>query len=295
MICIRSILFILPHSLTYPVAHRTAGWGEFIARLTNLRFYLRMLDSELTQGEYVMTSLLNALAWAALLFVPVLFAASTRDAYNGSPLRVALIPSVAAFVLMFFVFLVYPRIRARKRAESEDKELVFALKDLLVQIGSGVSLFEAMKNVANAQYGTVSQEFRTAVQDINAGESQEKALERMAVRSESEFIKKTVWELVVVLRSGASLQGALRDLVENLRSYQRNQIRSYTQEMNLWVLLYVVVAIAIPSLGATLIVILSSFSTVNVREPVFIALVFVCFMAEIILLEYIKVRRPLLY
>lgn len=254
-----------------------------------MEYYLKMLESDVDDGEYLVISALNAAVWGLLVFLLVRF----KDQYIA--IGSALFPAFVTFILMLIVFIVYPRILVRKSVEAVDRDLVYALKDMLIQISSGVSLFEAMKNVSNSEHGLVSQEFRLVVQDINAGEAQDIALEKLAVRTESEFMKKTIWQIVIALRSGASIQGTVKNLVDNMRQYQSAKVKSYTQEMNLWILLYLIVAIAIPSLGATLITILSSFGNTQVREPVFLGMLVACFLGEYVIIKYVKISRPLVY
>ncbi len=251
--------------------------------------YLRILESDLDEGEYFITSTLNALFWSFPVFLIVRY----KD--PSLSLSTMLFPAATAFFLLLLVFIAYPLILVKKSVESLDRDLVYALKDMLIQISSGVSLFDALKNVSSAEHGLVSKEFKAVVQDINAGEAQDVALEKLALRSESEFLKKAIWQLVIALRSGASLQGTMKNLVDNLRQFQGAKVKSYTQEMNLWILLYLIIAIAIPSLGATLITILSSFGSSQVREPVFVALLGICFLAEFVIIKYVKLSRPLVY
>jgi archaeal flagellar protein FlaJ len=282
-------LFILPLAFSRSVARNFLGLGRALAKPFRLSKQLKILQSDFDEGEYVAISGVNAAAWAFLVLVLV------RALAPKLPLNTLLLPALATFVLLTLLFLVYPRILVRKAVEEIDRDLVYALKDVQIQISSGVSLFEALKNVSLAEHGLVSKEFRSVVQDINAGEAQDVALENLALRTESEFMKKTIWQIVIALRSGASLQGTVKNLVDNLKQFQSAKVKSYTQEMNLWILLYLIVAIAIPSLGATLITILSSFSTVQMREPVFIGLLVVCFIAEYVIIKYVKLSRPHVY
>ncbi|MFH1447619.1 MAG: type II secretion system F family protein [Candidatus Micrarchaeota archaeon] len=252
-------------------------------------YYLRALESDVDEGEYFIMSVMNAIIWAAIVFILV----RMKDAYM--PFSSIILPTLATFVLFLTLFIIYPRILVSKYVESLDRDLVYALKDLHIQITSGMTLFEAMKSVSVSEHGFVSHEFKGVIQDINAGEAQDIALEKLATRSESEFMKKTIWQIVIALRSGASLQGTIKDLVDNMRQFQKSNVKSYTQEMNLWILLYLIVAIAIPSLGATLMTILSSFSTTSIQESTFIVLLSICFMAEYAIIKYVKIRRPLVY
>jgi len=270
------------------------------------------LKSDLEEGEYIIVAFENALAWMLLILALVVSlyalqgkvtgealgrALSSPSAFLGTlaRMRLALLPALAAFFIFLGAFLLYPRVMVRKVVEAVDKDLIFALKDLLVQVSSGISLYNAMANISRAGYGRVSSEFRLAVQEISAGESPERALERMALRTESEFLKRTAWQMVTVLRTGASLRGALSSLVLNLGQHQAARVKSFIQELNLWILLYVIVGIAIPSLGATLLVVLSLFTGSAVQESALILLVGACLATEVALIEYVKVKRPAIH
>jgi flagellar protein FlaJ len=149
-----------------------------------------------------------------------------------------------------------------------------------------------MVNISRSGYGTISKEFRRTVQDINAGEMQETALEKMAMRTESEFLRRTIRQILTAFRSGASLQAALKSVIKNLQQYQYSQVKSYTYELNLWVLLFIMTSVAIPSLGITLLVVLSTFGGMSVDEGFIIELVAFSLFCQIALVEFIKSRRP---
>jgi len=192
-----------------------------------------------------------------------------------------------------FGFLIYyPHIMARKIGELVDKDLVYALKDLSLQVGSGVSLYDGMANVARTDYGAVSREFETVVKEISTGESEDAALEKMALRTESEFLRKVIWQLVTALRSGSSMQGALKGLVKSVQEFQHAQIKDYASELNLWTLMFMIFAVAIPGLGSTLLVVLSTFGGMQVTETIFMSIIGFCFVVEFVIVELIKSRRP---
>jgi len=278
-----------------------------------LEYDLEVIGSDVEKGEYVAISIANALAWALIIFL-LLFALSyakgtiTLKETGGEGLeelsflggledlvdasRWVIIGSMLAFFVFFSLFSYYPRILARKIVEDVDKDLVYALKDLLLQISSGVPLFDAMVNISKSGYGVISKEFRRTVQDINAGEMQERALEKMALRTESEFLRRTIRQILTALKSGASLQAALKSVIKNLQQFQYSQVKSYTYELNLWVLLFIIISVAVPSLGITLLVVLSTFGGVSIDEGFILGLVAFCIFCEVALVEFIKSRRP---
>lgn len=274
-----------------------------------LEYDLRIIGSDMDEGEYIIISLLNALVWAVGLFLLIFFLSYAKGSITSTQIGAALssisefedfisqirwifLAGMLVFVLFASFFTYYPKVLARKIVEDVDKDLVYALKDLLLQISSGVPLFDAMVNISKSGYGTISKEFRKTVQDINAGEMQERALEKMALRTESEFLRRTIRQMLTAFRSGASLQAALKSVIKNLQQYQYSQVKSYTYELNLWVLLFIIISVAVPSLGITLLVILSTFGGIGIDAGGIIILVTFSFFCQIALIEFIKSRRP---
>lgn len=274
-----------------------------------LEYDLETIGSDVDKGEYVALSLANAFVWAVFIFLLIFFLSYAKGNITSSQfgsalsslgglrefftnIRWTILSGILVFLLFSAFFSYYPRVLARKIVEDVDKDLVYALKDLLLQISSGVPLFEAMVNISKSGYGTISKEFRMTVQDINAGEMQETALEKMALRTESEFLRRTIRQMLTAFRSGASLQASLKSVIRNLQQYQYSQVKSYTYELNLWVLLFIIMSVAVPSLGIMLLVILSTFGSLTVDEGFIIGLVSFCVFCEIALIEFIKSRRP---
>lgn len=198
-----------------------------------------------------------------------------------------------AFAFMFYtVFMVHPRILAGKRAEKVDQYLVFALKDLLLQLNSGILLYDALVNVSSAKYGSVSDDLGDVARQINVGVPTVKALENLAVKTKSEYLKKTLWQLINAINSGSNMKGAMNLIIDELTSNQQAKIQTYARELNLWSLVYMMFAVAIPTIGATMLIILSAFSGIGIQPSFFIFFLGVCFFAQIAMLGLIKARRP---
>ncbi len=308
----RTLFFLTPPPLAKRISRPFRGLGSRIAFVfPGLKYDLRLADSELDEGEYVIASLFNAFLWAAVILLLVFALDYSRGSFTRGQLSASFqslaemrsflslhcsvfLPSAAAFMLLFIFFMRYPRILAGKIVEEVDRDLIYALKDLMVQINSGVSLHSAMRHVSKSGYGRISEEFGRVVRDIEVGEPQDRALENMALRTESEFLRRTIWQIVTALKAGASLQGTLASIMQALKQYQSQNIKAYAQELNLWILIYVIASVVIPSLGITLLVILSTFGSTGVSEAFVASLLIACFISEIALIEFIKVRRPVL-
>ncbi len=197
-----------------------------------------------------------------------------------------------AFACSLAFYLYYPSIMLQKIAQMTDNELVFALRELSLQIESGVTLYNAMLNVAQGNYGYASRAFAVTVRDINNGVPEKKALERMALRSRSEYLKKIVWQLLTALDSGAPLNDTLHKIVDNLMVDRRQVVKDFSASLNFLVLMYMLVAAAIPSIGMTFLILLSTFSGIGLGEDAYMVILFGTFLGQIGLIGYINSSRP---
>ncbi len=287
-----SPLVFIPLDAGQKIADRMrAVVSRVLALFPSLKYNLRVLGVQEPEG-YVASALLSSVI-AALLFGTVMWIGM-----RGQPPSAGAAVLAAAFVifLIFFIFnMVYPGIRTRTFALRTDRDLAFALKDMLVEVESGIPLYEAMVNIAHSHYGTVSAEFNLAVKEISAGMPESLALQKMALKTRSEYFRKALWQLISALESGASLGPALRSVIETLETYQHKMIKDYSASLNFIVLLYMLIAAAIPSMGITFLIILSAFGGIGVNEVLLGGIVVLSLLSQIIIIGYVNSGRPAIY
>ena len=253
------------------------------------KYDLQQLYDSFDPEDYITAAILSA-AIAGAMFGTFIFIITTTQ-QESAPMTGLLLGFLAAVSLLAF-YLFYPGILIRKIAQQTDNDLVFALLELSLQIESGVTLFEGMVNIAQSDFGYVSREFTIAVREINSGVPEKRALQRMALRSESEFLKKIVWQIITSIESGAPLGVTLRTIVEDLMVQRFRMIKGYSQSLNFLILMYMLIAAALPSIGMTFIIILSTFSGLGLTEEFYIFLIFASFLWQAGLIGYIFVSRP---
>ncbi|MEW6295673.1 MAG: type II secretion system F family protein [Candidatus Diapherotrites archaeon] len=270
---------------------------NFIGRRISSLFYglkydLSKAGIELGAEDYCTLSFFSALLYGIIFFalISVLLFAKNASLQGVFPLN--LIIGFAFFLVFLLLHLFYPKIISGKIAAEIDQDLIFALKSILIQVSSGVSLFEAIKNASKGSYGLVSKELELLVQDISSGVSELKAFERMALRTKSDYLRKTTWQLMSSLKSGASLSSAVSSVVETLNNNQFRAIKNYAAELNLWILIYMLLAAALPTLGVTFLIVLSSFGGTNIGEIHIAMIIGFAFIVQIILIGFIKSRVP---
>lgn len=195
-------------------------------------------------------------------------------------------------LLTFFYIKAYPKLIIRKKVADLERNLIYALRHLYVQVTSGVPVFDAMTSVSEANYGTVSKEFKIAVRNVNTGLPIEKALDDMALRNPSQYFRRTLWQISNGIKSGSDIGGILRNISDYISSEQKILIKIYGSHLNPLTLVYMMMGVVIPSLGITFLMVLSSFSGVPVTETTFWIILAFIFVFQFMFLGMIKSKRP---
>lgn len=270
------------------------GFGRILSRISKgIENDLNESDIGLNKDEYCILSLFNSIIYFVLFFILFFFLSFVfADRNLGNSLIFGLGLGFLLMVIFFFILLKYPKVLAGKKAEEVDKSLLFALKDLLLQVSSGVTLYNSFVNMSYAKYGLVSKEFRIAAQEINSGISMEKSLENMAKRTKSKYLTRSLWQLINSMKVGASLKDALQIVIADLSMEQRARIKDYARELNVWTLMYMLFSVAIPTLGVTMLVVLSGFAGFVITRGTFVLLIVITVFIQIAIIGFIKTRRP---
>ncbi len=286
-------LMIIPLGTAEKLTYNFRGlFGRLLVIYPGLKYDLVQADMRISAESYLASTFLSAFLWAFFMFGSIF---SVKFFVSGAGLSAAAnaaSPGAGLGLLLYIYYIFYPKVYAGKVAQSVDKDLVFALKDLLLQVSVGIPLYNAMVNISRADYGVVSDEFAHTVREVRVGVPMEIALQRMAIRSNSEFLKKSVWQLMNGWKAGASLKGVLQSLVNELTINKRYLIKSYGQELNMWVLVYMLFAVVAPTIGTTLLVVLSAMTGSAVTSFTFAMLIGSSVMVQIILIGFVKSRRP---
>jgi len=73
---------------------------------------------------------------------------------------------IGVFIISLFIFsqqLMYPKLKSNKNIKNIERNLLPALQNMVVQLNSGVPLFNVMAAISDADYGGVSDQFKIAV------------------------------------------------------------------------------------------------------------------------------------
>ncbi len=288
-----------------------------------LDFQLEYLEIHTTAKQYAAASFLSSCLYgfffAILIFLvlfvitpltsePVVLSLVSKNAgfvsvaetsffeLQLNPLQFLVLRSIlfsAGFIFLFFLLhLVYPMIIANQIIAKQNKDLLFALREVTMGIESGLTLFEAIRNISIGDYGYVSRDFNTAVRKIESGYSEKASLKHLAIESKNEFLKRSLWQVVNSLESGAKVNVSLVSVIDALEKKLLADIKAYSASLNFIMLIYMMIAAAVPSLGITFLILLSSFSGVGIDATTIYLLLGGSVFMQIAIIGFVSTSRP---
>lgn len=253
---------------------------------------LKNIEVNLTGEEYIGIVLRSFIISFILLYVissTVLFVLRVQKFYFFA-LGIASIFSI----FVSFSQIVYPKVYISKKQREVEKDLLPALEDILVQINSGIPLFNIMVNISYGDYGELSQEFKKAVKKINAGIPEAEALNELGKINPSIFFRRTLWQISNGMNSGSDMAIVIKDNIKALNEEQVIQIQTYGNKLNPLIVMYMLMAVIIPALSVTFLTIISSMVGLpkNISILMFIGLFVFDILFQIMFLGLIRSGRP---
>ncbi len=202
-----------------------------------------------------------------------------------------------ALLISFLIFVNqrnYPKIYALNKQRDVEKNLISVLQDMMVQLNSGIPMYRIILNISDSDYGEVSNEFRKISKEINSGVSQIASIEKYAKLNTSPYLKRILWQISNGMRSGSDMTIIIEEGIRTLTEEQEIQIQNYGSRLNPLIMFYMLIAVIIPSLGITFLIILSSLLNLQgtIAKLIFAAIFGVVIFMQIMFLGLVKSKRP---
>ena len=211
---------------------------------------LKKANLSYTPDEFIQKTLISSgyMAFGILIIIFFLVA----NFFSGWGLLLFLLATAPIIFLMtFFYFFQIPKIKISKLDKEINKEIIFAGRFLVVELESGVTLYDAMKNMAK-NYPYVGAFFREIINKINIGTPIEAALTETIDLCPSQSLTKILWQISNSLKTGSDVAKPLRTVIETLIKEQQIMVNEYAKKLNPLAMFYMLIAIIMPSLGVTL-------------------------------------------
>ncbi|MDE1810903.1 MAG: type II secretion system F family protein, partial [Candidatus Micrarchaeota archaeon] len=199
---------------------------------------------------------------------------------------------IAIFYVMFNTFLNFPSRKGKQASKSIERDILFATRDMIISLRSGMPLFNAITAVSSG-YGEASKEFQKIIERVQLGTSLQDAIDQTVAESRSKSFRRIMLQAAVSIRAGADVIAALQSVIDQLAQERIIELRRYGQRLNALAMFYMLFGIILPSMGIAVATILTTFIAIFTVTPAVLAaaLVFVIFL-QVIFLQLIRSSRP---
>ena len=268
------------------------GIGTRLTKIfPSLSIKLNQADMDIQPREYLSIAFFALWFWTTITFSSffILFLLVTLP--ENFIFLMTIVPLTIGFIAFMYVIL-YPDLIISKKSRDLDKNLLFALRHLQIQVKSGIPLFDSLVSISQGKYGLISDEFKNCVKKISTGEPEINTLEELVFRNPSLFFRRVIWQISNAIRTGADLGNTLDAIVDNLSNEQKVAIRRYGSQLNPLSMMYMMTAVIMPSLGITFLILLSTFSGLAVSEFLFWFILCILIVFQFSFVGIVKSRRP---
>ncbi|PLW79432.1 hypothetical protein C0585_07840 [Candidatus Woesearchaeota archaeon] len=194
-------------------------------------------------------------------------------------------------VFIFNYFMKYPDVMIKKVEREINKEIIFAGRFMIIELDSGISLYNTLINVGN-NYVVVGRYFREIIEKVKMGTSLEEAINEGVETVPSANLRKILWQILNSLKTGSNIGNSLNSVIEQIIREQTIEVKEYGRKLNPLAMFYMMIAVIVPSLGMTMLVVLSTFLGLQLSLPVLLSIsLFLGFM-QFMFIAMVKSSRP---
>ena len=267
-----------------------SAYFSLAGKFPNLKKELLQSDMHYTPAGFVSwAARMSLFAALAILVVIWIFMRANSGVYLA-----LLLIAIPIYALSFLYFMNFPRVRARMRASRIDSDLVFAGRHMLIELKSGVPLFDSMLGISR-EYGVVSEEFNKVVEKVTLGVPMGVALHSVAENNPSQFFNRVIMQMANSIASGSDVILALESALDQISREQVIELKAYGQKLNPIAMFYMMFGIIMPSLGVAFIVIILSFlggSGITMSASTLLVILVAIGLVQFLFLSMIESSRP---
>ncbi len=238
--------------------------------------------------DFVKKMLINTI----ILTVIITVALAILLIHYGVNVILAPILGIAVYYAFFNRFIRFPIDKSKNIGKDVERNILFAARDLIIGMRSGMPLFNAMTAVSTG-YGATSREFAKVIELVQLGMPIEQAIEDVSARSSSKTFKRIMLQASVSLKSGADVVAALQSVVDEVTQERVIELRRYGQRLNALAMFYMLFGVIFPSIGVAVATILTTF--ISLFTVTFSTLIFILvgiFFLQLVFLNIMRTSRP---
>ena len=240
------------------MSHRLFGGlsKQAKAYFMDVREDIQQSGIDYTLDEYISVALFTTIA---TFFVETVTLAFIFGIFGIEPLIAVFLSatlSVSISGVLFFFFYSYPAMITKNREKKIDKTLPFAVSYMATLSSAKLPPIFLFRTIAMfGEYGEITREAKNIVRSVDVfGMTFFSAIKGAAKKSPSKRFKDLLWGMNTVTSSGGDLTGYLSKKSDELISDYRRRIRKYSQDLSLFVEVYLTLIIT----GSIFFIVLSS-------------------------------------
>lgn len=207
-----------------------------------------------------------------------------------------LIPlALVYFLIFFYYFMFYPDAMIMKRRRELDYEVVFAGRQIVIALKSGMPLFDAIVG-ASSGYGPISRELRKIADKVVLGIPLTQAIREEAQYNPSKFFVRILMQIANSLSSGADVGSSLEIVLDQISKEQMISLKEYSQKLSPIVMFFMVFGIIVPTIGIALTTAIFSVMPGSVTQglsaTILVPVFFMIALIQFLFLGMIESSRP---
>ncbi|MFH1174512.1 MAG: type II secretion system F family protein [archaeon] len=210
-------------------------------------------------------------------------------AFFKTPWLILALPFV--FVIAFFYFLRYTDLKVLKIEKQINEEIIFAGRFLIIEVESGVPIYTAFLNISR-NYRVIGRYFGEIIEKVEMGTGLEDALNESIDICPSANLRKILWQVLNSLRTGSDIARSLNVAINQMVREQQITVQEYGRKLSPLAMFYMMAAIIVPSLGMTMLVIMSTFIGIKLQLVVLLSIAGGIAFIQFMFLAVIRSQRP---
>ncbi|NOZ80704.1 MAG: type II secretion system F family protein [DPANN group archaeon] len=260
---------------------------KFARKLPGLALKLKQAGMPETPEEFVKKTIISAfyMTTGIGLFLFGIFAKLNIN------LSMIFFISLFLFFIFFGYFLKVPEAKISKKEREISREIVFAGRFLIIELESGITLYNAMINIT-ANFPIIGKYFKEITDRIDLGTAVGESINETVQTTANADFGKILIQIQNVLKTGADMSSSLNSVLEQIVRDQTIEVKGYGKKLNPLAMFYMVIAVILPSLGIIGLLVLSSFLSITFDLTILIAIALLLGFIQFMFVAIIKSSRP---
>ena len=251
-------------------------------------FYCRKVDKDLLHAgmgyggrEYTSFSVALGISLSVLAMATAIFTAYWIPA------------SILVFTVAYAVTVSHPSRAASARARKAEKELPEMLREIAIELDSGMS-FEKAIETHSRDPGVLGAEFAKAAHEMRNGSSVQEALASLSARGRSRKVMKAMNTMIAAHgKSSRNTGEGMMNMANDLARQERALVKEYHAKLAVYSLIFITFSAVIPAMYQAFVIIGSGFLEVPISPEQALLIPALIFPAiNFMIISFVLSRRP---